>query len=306
MEGAQTVPTLAAAEFFARARARLTLDAPAGIDDPAVTPARGDHDADPVMLKIAAVRPIRPAAVLVAIVDRPEPTVLLTQRAQHLPDHAGQVSFPGGKIDKSDDSPLASALREADEEIGLDRQFVEPLGYLDLYMTTLGYRIVPLLARVKPGFSLTLNTREVDASFEVPLAFVMDQANVQRHSRDWQGMTRHYYALTFGERYIWGVTAGILRNLYERIYRMIRIGFTEIALFAAPFVLYAVFLWATKAGVMDLESWPLSRIAWLSIAALVLVVGSFVYFANFSGAPPGSTYVPAHIENGKFVPGQAK
>jgi hypothetical protein len=87
---------------------------------------------------------------------------------------------------------------------------------------------------------------------------------------------------------------------------MIRIGFTEIALFAAPFVLYAVFLWATKAGVMDLESWPLSRIAWLSIAALVLVVGSFVYFANFSGAPPGSTYVPAHIENGKFVPGQAK
>jgi hypothetical protein len=87
---------------------------------------------------------------------------------------------------------------------------------------------------------------------------------------------------------------------------MIRIGFTEIALFAAPFVLYAVFLWATKAGVMDLESWPLSRIAWLSIAALALVVGSFVYFANFSGAPPGSTYVPAHIENGKFVPGQAK
>jgi hypothetical protein len=87
---------------------------------------------------------------------------------------------------------------------------------------------------------------------------------------------------------------------------MIRIGFTEIALFAAPFVLYAVFLWATKAGVMDLESWPLSRIAWLSIVALVMVVGSFVYFANFSGAPPGSTYVPAHIENGKFVPGQAK
>ena len=86
---------------------------------------------------------------------------------------------------------------------------------------------------------------------------------------------------------------------------MIRIGFTEIALFAAPFVLYAVFLGATKAGVMDLESWPLSRIAWLSIAALVMVVGSFVYFANFSGVPPGSTYVPAHIENGKFVPGQA-
>ena len=87
---------------------------------------------------------------------------------------------------------------------------------------------------------------------------------------------------------------------------MIRIGFTEIALFAAPFVLYVVFLWATKAGVLDAESWPLSRLAWLTIAALVLVVGSFIYFANFTGAPPGSTYVPAHMENGKFLPGQTK
>jgi 8-oxo-dGTP pyrophosphatase MutT (NUDIX family) len=210
---------LSAAEFFARARARLTLDPPAGIDDPNVTPARGDHDADPVMKKIAAVRPIKPAAVLVPIVDHPEPTVLLTQRAQHLPNHAGQISFPGGKIEKADASPLAAALRETEEEIGLDRDAAEPLGYLDLYMTTLGYRIVPLVARVKPGFALKLNTSEVDATFEVPLAFLMDQANVARHSRDWQGMTRHYYAITFGERYIWGVTAGILRNLHERIYR---------------------------------------------------------------------------------------
>jgi hypothetical protein len=87
---------------------------------------------------------------------------------------------------------------------------------------------------------------------------------------------------------------------------MIRPVFTEVILFLAPFVLYAVFLWATKAGVMDLESWPLSRIAWLTIAALVLVVGSFIYFAHFTGAPPGSTYVPAHIEDGKFVPGTTK
>lgn len=212
-------PALLAAEFFARARARLTLDVPGGIDDPNVTPMRGDHDADPVMKKIAAVRPIRPAAVLVPIVDHPDPTVLLTQRAQHLPNHAGQVSFPGGKIETADASPLAAALRETDEEIGLKTGAVEPLGYLDLYMTTLGYRIVPLVARVRPGFSLTLNTSEVDATFEVPLAFLMNQANVQRHSRDWQGMTRHYYAITFGEHYIWGVTAGILRNLHERIYR---------------------------------------------------------------------------------------
>lgn len=210
---------MSADEFFARARARLTLEVPAGLNDASITPKRGDHDADPVMAKIAAVRPIRPAAVLVPIVEHQEPTVLLTQRAQHLPDHPGQVSFPGGKIDASDESPLASALREAHEEIGLDRQFVEALGYTDLYMTTLGYRVVPVIARVKPGFALKLNLREVDAVFEVPLAYLMDQRNVQRHSRDWQGMTRHYYAITFGERYIWGVTAGILRNLHDRIYR---------------------------------------------------------------------------------------
>jgi 8-oxo-dGTP pyrophosphatase MutT (NUDIX family) len=210
---------LSGEEFFVRAKARLTLEIPAGLDDPAVTPKRGDHDADPVMMRISQVRPIRPAAVLVPVIDRAEPTVLLTQRAQHLPDHPGQVSFPGGKIEKSDENPLASALREADEEIGLDRAHVEPVGYLDLYMTTLGYRIVPLIARVKPGFELTLNPGEVDNVFEVPLAFLMDIANHQRHSRDWQGMTRHYYAITFGERYIWGVTAGILRNLYDRIYR---------------------------------------------------------------------------------------
>jgi 8-oxo-dGTP pyrophosphatase MutT (NUDIX family) len=178
-----------------------------------------------VMQRMAEVRPIRPAAVLVPVVDHAEePTVLLTQRAQHLPDHAGQVSFPGGKIDKSDKSPLDSALREAEEEIGLDRSFVTPLGYLDLYMTTLGYRIVPVIARVEPGFALTLNESEVDASFEVPLAYLMNQNNMQRHSREWQGMTRQYYAITFGERYIWGATAGILRNLRERIYRGVNAG----------------------------------------------------------------------------------
>lgn len=214
-----TVANLSAAEFFARAKARLNLLVPAGLTDPNVTPARGDHDVDPVMLKISQVRPIRPAAVLVPIVDRAEPSVLLTQRAAHLSDHGGQISFPGGKIDAADESPLASALREAQEEIGLDRGHIEPLGYLDLYMTTRGFRIVPVIARVTPGFALTLNAREVDNVFEVPLAFVMDQANMARHSRDWDGVTRHFYAITFAERYIWGVTAGILRNLYDRIYK---------------------------------------------------------------------------------------
>ncbi|KQZ01862.1 NUDIX hydrolase [Pseudolabrys sp. Root1462] len=210
---------LSAPEFYARVRDRLTLDVPPGLNDASVTPVRGDHDADPVLQKIAEIRPIRPAAVLVAVIDHPEPTVLLTQRAQHLPDHPGQISFPGGKIDKTDADPLGAALREAEEEIGLSRGAVEPLGYLDLYMTTLGYRIMPLIARVPPGFELALNTAEVDAAFEVPLAFLMDRTNMEKHSREWQGMERHYYAITFGERYIWGVTAGILRNMRERIYR---------------------------------------------------------------------------------------
>lgn len=212
-------PMLTASELYARVRERLTLDVPEALTNPDVVPVRGDHDADATMRKIAEVRPIRPAAVLVAIVDHPEPTVLLTQRAQHLRDHKGQISFPGGKIDKTDADPMAAALREADEEIGLKSSSIEPLGYLDLYMTTLGYRIMPLIARVEPGFELTLNAAEVDVAFEVPLAYLMSEANMEMHSRDWQGITRHFYAITFGERYIWGVTAGILRNMRERLYR---------------------------------------------------------------------------------------
>jgi 8-oxo-dGTP pyrophosphatase MutT (NUDIX family) len=153
------------------------------------------------------------------VVARAEPAVLLTTRTAHLADHAGQIAFPGGKIDADDESPAAAALREAHEEIGLDAAFIEPLGYLDVYMTTRGFRIVPTIARIQPGFSLTLNREEVEDAFEVPLAFLMELGNHQRHSRDWEGLTRHYYAIPFEARYIWGVTAGILRNLHERIYR---------------------------------------------------------------------------------------
>jgi 8-oxo-dGTP pyrophosphatase MutT (NUDIX family) len=205
-------------EFFARARARLTLEVPDGVADVSVLPRRGDHDLDPVMQAIAATRPIRPAAVLVPVIDRDEPMVLFTQRTAHLKDHAGQISFPGGKIETTDASPAAAAVREAQEEIGLAPRLVEPIGYLDLYLTTLGYRIVPTLARVLPDFRLRLNREEVEDAFEVPLEFLMTPGNHQRHSRDWNGMTRTFYAMPFGKRYIWGATAGILRNLYERIY----------------------------------------------------------------------------------------
>jgi 8-oxo-dGTP pyrophosphatase MutT (NUDIX family) len=205
-------------EIFERARAQLGLVVPPGLTDPDIVPLHGDHALDPVRKAIADIRPIRPAAVLVPIVDRPRPTVLLTKRTAALPDHAGQIAFPGGKIDADDVSPLEAALREAEEEIGLDRRFVDPIGYLDLYMTTLGYRIVPTVARIDPAFELRINPAEVDDAFEVPLAFLMQPDNHQRHSREWKGLMRSYYAMPFGERYIWGVTAGILRNMYERLY----------------------------------------------------------------------------------------
>lgn len=205
-------------EFFGLARSRLTLAVPPALTDPSLPARRGDLDLDPATWEKAGVKAERPAAVLVPVVDRSEPAVILTLRTSHLPNHAGQIAFPGGKIDPHDDGPLAAALREAEEEIGLSRALIEPLGYLDLYLTFSGFRILPVVARVKPDYALTLNAQEVDDAFEVPLAFLMGPENHQKHSRDWKGITRHYYAMPYQERYIWGVTAGILRNLYERIY----------------------------------------------------------------------------------------
>jgi len=208
---------ISSAEFFDRSRARLRFEVPPGLVDPNIVPRSGDQGNDRMLEIIAREQPVRPAAVLISVVDHPQPTVLLTQRAPHLTDHAGQISFPGGKIDVTDASPLATALREAEEEIGLSREFVDPIGYLDLYGTSFGFRILPTVARVRPGFSLHINKSEVDDAFEVPLAFLMDPANHQVHSREFRGMERSYYAMPFAERYIWGATAGILRLLYERI-----------------------------------------------------------------------------------------
>ena len=205
-------------EFFERSRARLGFEVPAGLVDPTIIPKSGDHGTDRMPEIVAREQPVRPAAVLIPVVDHPQPTVLLTQRAAHLNDHAGQISFPGGKIDTTDATPLDTALREAEEEIGLSREFVDPIGYLDLYGTSFGFRILPTVARVRPGFKLRINHAEVDDAFEVPLAFLMDPANHQVHRKEFRGMERSYYAMPFAERYIWGATAGILRVLYERIY----------------------------------------------------------------------------------------
>src|SRR5881398_372817 len=157
---------ISSAEFFDRSRARLRFEVPPGLVDPNIVPRSGDQGNDRMLEIIAREQPVRPAAVLIPVVDHLQPTVLLTQRAPHLTDHAGQISFPGGKIDVTDASPLATALREAEEEIGLSREFVDPIGYLDLYGTSFGFRILPIVARVRPGFELTINHSEVDDAFE--------------------------------------------------------------------------------------------------------------------------------------------
>ena len=170
------------------------------------------------MAAIAAVRLIRTAAVLVPIVERRELTVLFTERPSHLRDHAGQIAFPGGKIDALDTTPLGAALREAEEEIGLDKRFIEPIGYLDVHVTPSGFRILPVLARVHEGFSLRINSGEVTDAFEAPLAFLMARQNHKREAAQWNTLPTSVYAISFNGRKIWGVTAGILRNLWERIY----------------------------------------------------------------------------------------
>jgi 8-oxo-dGTP pyrophosphatase MutT (NUDIX family) len=209
---------ISSAEFFDRARARLHFDIPAGLTDPALIPVSGDQGTDHMLTILAREQPIRPAAVLIPVIDRPQPTVLLTQRSAHLNDHAGQISFPGGKIDPTDATPLDAALREAEEEVGLTREFVDPIGYLDLYGTSFGFRILPTVAKVRPGFELRISPAEVDDAFEVPLAFLMNPANHQLQSKEFRGVERFFYAMPYGERYIWGATAGILRVLYERIF----------------------------------------------------------------------------------------
>ncbi|MGA2045084.1 MAG: CoA pyrophosphatase [Roseiarcus sp.] len=204
-------------ELRARARGRLPREPAAGALDPAVTPASGDHVLNGASA-LTAVEAALPAAVLAPIVARKDgATVLLTLRAADMRSHSGQIAFPGGKIDPGE-TPAAAALREAQEEIGLSAGFIEPIGWLDPYLTGTGYRILPLVAIIDPAFTLTLNVGEVAEAFEAPLSFLMDAANHQRHQREWQGRVRHFYAMPYQRRYIWGATAGILRNLWERLY----------------------------------------------------------------------------------------
>lgn len=160
-----------------------------------------------------------PAAVLIPLVMRDRLGLLLTQRTAHLSTHSGQIAFPGGKVDADDRDATAAALREAQEEIGLAPSHVEVLGHLPEYVTGTQFHITPVVALVEPGFALTPNPDEVDDVFEVPLDFLMDPANHRRHGFEWNGELREWYSMPYQdggrERFIWGATAGMLRNLYR-------------------------------------------------------------------------------------------
>ncbi|MCK0511274.1 CoA pyrophosphatase [Aromatoleum buckelii] len=158
----------------------------------------------------------RPAAVLVPVVLRPERlAVLLTRRTDHLHHHPGQISFPGGRVEKADVSAVMTALRETEEETGLDPERIELLGELPEYFTGTGFRITPVVGLVHPPFELKLDTFEVAEAFEVPLAHFLDPANHERHTMEYQGRMRQYYAMPYEGYFIWGATAGILVSLYR-------------------------------------------------------------------------------------------
>ena len=187
------------------------------LDDPPRGDEFGDGDLD---RRLPRAGPRRPAAVLVPIVERPDGhSVLLTRRADHLHDHPGQISFPGGRLGDADRGPIDAALREAAEEIGLERGYVRLAGLLDGYETVTGYLVTPVVGFIRPGFTLAPDPREVADVFEVPLAFLLDEESrrIGSHVRD--GRRRRYYVFEYAGHRIWGATAGMLVNLQRRIAR---------------------------------------------------------------------------------------
>jgi 8-oxo-dGTP pyrophosphatase MutT (NUDIX family) len=173
----------------------------------------GDHALNPGM---EPAQPLKPAAVLVPLIDRPdELTVLLTQRTSHLAHHAGQVSFPGGHIEPQDGGPVETALRETEEEVGLDRRRVNVIGYLDTYITRTGFAVTPVVGVATPPFDLEPDPHEVAEIFEVPLSFLLNRENHQRCTAEFEGVTRYFWAIPYGRHFIWGATAGMLVDLCD-------------------------------------------------------------------------------------------
>ncbi len=202
-------------EVVARLEAAGFVSGPDGLSPPR----RSDFDLLPDgRPAFANGRALKPAGVLVALVARAEgPTILLTQRTRHLKHHAGQIAFPGGRREPGDADILETALRETEEEVGLDRRLVEVLGQLEVYETTSAYAVTPVIGWVEPPIELSVDPFEVEEAFEVPLAFVLDPANHKRETMFRDGLQRHYYVLPYRGYHIWGATAGMLVNLHDTL-----------------------------------------------------------------------------------------
>lgn len=164
----------------------------------------------------ADVEKLREAAVLLPIIERPEElTLLLTQRTWHLSSHAGQISLPGGRREPGDATPVDTALRETEEEVGIRREEVRVVGAMDGYETRTGFLITPIIGLVRPAYTLNPDANEVDEVFEVPLPFLLDPQNHKKHSREYSGVRYHFHAMPYQDYYIWGATAAMLRNFYQ-------------------------------------------------------------------------------------------
>lgn len=214
--------TLIDADNFRQLALQRLLQIP--IDDPTHSDAASDFDLNPDRA-LDALEPqtnatLTKAAVLIPIMARELLTVLLTERTAHLTAHPGQIAFPGGKIELSDAGPLDAAMREVHEEIGLPASYIEVLGFLPPYSTGTGFHITPVVALVKPDFVLNPDPTEVADTFEVPLAFLLDVNNHRIDSRIWRGRERHFYAMPYEHRYIWGATAGMIRSLQRRLFEV--------------------------------------------------------------------------------------
>jgi 8-oxo-dGTP pyrophosphatase MutT (NUDIX family) len=193
---------------------RARLDPLGGEDQP---PRRGDGDLNGNASPSG--RALRSAAVLVPLILHDgAPKVLLTLRAEHLNNHAGQIAFPGGRVDGEGETSLQAALRETEEETGIARKYVEPIGRFDAYETVTGFRVTPYVGVLNPGYAITPQISEVAEIFDTPFDFLMNPANHQRQSRVWNGKRRYYYAMPWEDRFIWGATAGMLKSLYDRLY----------------------------------------------------------------------------------------
>jgi 8-oxo-dGTP pyrophosphatase MutT (NUDIX family) len=201
------------ADFDRRAATRL-----AATDAVFAEIVRTDYDLNPDW-PAPEKKTYRKAAVLIGLIDRGDDYgVLLTLRPESMAQHAGQVAFPGGRIEPDDVTPLAAALREASEEVGVDPVSITMLGQGDPYLTGTGFAISPFVGVLPPGFTPQPHPREVADVFETPLSFLMNPANHQRHEREYKGALRAYYAMPHNGRYIWGATAGMIKSLYERLY----------------------------------------------------------------------------------------